>query len=150
MKTLKIGRKKDHRELTERNLLTSLVLYEKITTTKAKSQLLAPRFDKLMSLARKSDNNAKRAVAGILLDKKATLKVFDILVPRYSKMNSGLTNKVALGNRKGDNSKMIRIILRKSEAEIKEKVEVKKEDASAKKSAKKMIKGSENESKKSK
>lgn len=107
----KLGRKKDHRELMQRNLLTSLVLYEKIVTTRSKAKLLSSSFDRLINKAKKNDCNAKTVVNSILLDKNASSKVFDILIKRYSKRTSGLTSIIKLSARKGDNSEIYQIIL---------------------------------------
>jgi len=118
--TKKLSRKKDHRELMQRNLLTSLVLYEKIVTTKPKAKQLSSLFDRLISKAKDNDSNAKRNVNSILLDKKASAKVFDILIQRYSKRTSGLTSIANLSPRKGDNSEICQIILldRKAKSDL--------------------------------
>ena len=107
----KLGRKKDHREHMGRNLLTSLVLYEKIDTTKSKAKETASSFDRLITVARKNDLKAKKSVSNILFDNKSVAKVFEILVPRYKNRTSGYSSMFILSNRKGDNSVMCRLEL---------------------------------------
>lgn len=107
----KLGRKKDHREHMERNLLTSLVLYEKIDTTKSKAKEISASFDRLITSAKKNDLNAKKQIASILFDGKSKDKVFEVLVPRYKNRNSGYTSMFVLSKRKGDNSTVCRIEL---------------------------------------
>lgn len=125
----KFGRKKDHREHMERNLLTSLVLYEKIDTTKAKAKDISSSFDKLMTCAKKNDLSAKNKVNSILFDNKASAKMFEVLVPRYKNRNSGYTSIAVLSNRKGDNSVVCRLELLDKKPLAVKKTESKSEDA---------------------
>ena len=87
-----------------RNLLTSLVLYESLKTTKPKLKEIISKFDHLISIAKPNDNFAKIKAGKILLDPKAKKKLFDILVPRYKNRASGFINYAKISNRKGDNS----------------------------------------------
>jgi len=105
----KLARKKDNRELMVRNLVTSLVLYESIKTTRAKAKVLKSEFDKIITRAKKNDLSAKRYVAGYILNKNAYKKMFEVIVPRYQKRNSGYTRTLAISNRLGDNSEMMLI-----------------------------------------
>jgi len=105
----KLARKKDNRELLVRNLVTSLVLYESIKTTRAKAKVLKSEFDKIITRAKKNDLSAKRYVAGYILNKNAYKKMFEVIVPRYQKRNSGYTRTLAISNRLGDNSEMMLI-----------------------------------------
>ncbi len=105
----KLGRKKDNRELMVRNLVTSLVLYESIQTTKAKAKVLKSEFDKIMTRAKKNDLPAKRFVAGYMLDKNAYKKTFEVLVPRFKNRNSGFTRTLSISSRLGDNAEMMLI-----------------------------------------
>lgn len=107
----KLGRKKDHRELMMRNLLTSLVLYEKINTTKAKAKELSSYFDRMITEAKKNDLVAKKRLNSLLFDSKSVAKVFEVLVPRYKNRISGYTSLAIISNRKGDNSSICRLEL---------------------------------------
>jgi ribosomal protein L17 len=49
-----------------RNLVTSLVLHDRITTTLPKAKEAQPLADKLITLAKKGTPSAKRQAAGIL------------------------------------------------------------------------------------
>ena len=107
----KLSRKKDNRELLVRNLVTSLLLYESIKTTKAKSKVLKSEIDKLITRAKKNDLEAKRYVSGYLLDKNAYKKMFEVIVPRYELRSSGYTSVISYSNRLGDNSKIMLVEL---------------------------------------
>jgi large subunit ribosomal protein L17 len=109
--TRKLGRKKDHREHMKQNLLTSLVLYEKLETTKSKAKELSSSFDRLITVAKKNDLTAKKSINALLFDKKSAAKVFEILVPRYKNRDSGYTSMVIVSRRKGDNSAICRLEL---------------------------------------
>lgn len=128
-----LSRKADHRRLMVRNILTSLVLYEKVDTTKAKSKVLKSQFDRLIARNKKADLAVRRNLEGILLDKNAVKKVIEELIPRYADRKSGFTRSYHLKNRPGDNSQMIRVelidkkIFVAKEEGMTEKVEDKKE-----------------------
>ena len=95
----------------QRNLLTSLVLYEKLNTTKSKAKELSSSFDRLITTAKKNDLSAKKKISSLLFDKKSAAKVFEVLVPRYKDRNSGYTSMASVSTRKGDNSTICRLEL---------------------------------------
>ena len=55
-----LDRKKSPREALLRNLATSVVLYEKVRTTRAKAKAVAPLVEKYITLAKKGDLAARR------------------------------------------------------------------------------------------
>jgi len=103
----KLSRKKDNRELMVRNLLTSIILYESVKTTKAKSKVLKPEIDKLITRAKKNNLEARRYISGYLLDKKAYEKMFEVIVPMYKNRKSGFSRAISLTNRVGDNAEIV-------------------------------------------
>lgn len=98
----KLSRKSDNRNHLYRNLATSLVLYEKIETTEAKSKDLKKIIDSLISTAKKNDLSARRAVLAYLFDKNAVDKMFEVIVPRYADISGGYASIHKLSYRKGD------------------------------------------------
>ena len=56
----KLGRTMAHREMMMRNLVTSLVLYEKIITTATKAKELRSVAEKMVTLAKREDLHARR------------------------------------------------------------------------------------------
>jgi large subunit ribosomal protein L17 len=107
----KLSRKTDHRDHLLRNLLTSLVLYEKVDTTKSKSKILKSNFDRLIARNKKADLTARRSLFQILYDKKAVLKVIEELIPRYKTRNGGYVRSYNLKARVGDSAPMTRLEL---------------------------------------
>lgn len=111
MITSKLGRKKEHRERTLRNLATSLFLYEKLTTTVAKAKTLGPIAERLITTARADTLAARRSLKATLLDQNAVSKLFDDLSNRQANRTSGFIRITKLGNRAGDGAPMAQIEL---------------------------------------
>lgn len=107
----KLGRKKEHRERTLRNLATSLVLYEKVRTTEAKAKTLAPIAERLISTALKGTLDARRQAKAFLFDSNAVSKLFEDLATRQGKRNSGFTRITKLPARPGDGAPMAMVEL---------------------------------------
>ncbi|MFA5270204.1 MAG: 50S ribosomal protein L17 [Patescibacteria group bacterium] len=106
----KIGRVKKKRESLLTNLVLSLILYEKVSTTLAKAKLALPILERLTHRA-KTDNLQtkqylmKRLFSNQLLVRKLTKEI----APRYTKKTGGYLRIVKLQSRPGDRAKMARI-----------------------------------------
>ncbi len=111
----KFGRKKDHRELMLANLVTSLVLYENIKTTKAKAKETSSMLDKVITLAKSGTLANRRYLISYLTDKNAVKKLYENIVIRFKKRNSGFCKIYKLGHRVGDGAPMVIIRLIKEE-----------------------------------
>jgi len=111
MHTAKLGRKKEHRERTLRNALTSFVLYETITTTEAKAKALRPQAERLLSRTASNDLTARRYTKEILFDMNAVAKIFEDINPRREGRTSGLVRLTRLPFRPGDGAVMMRMDL---------------------------------------
>ena len=92
-----------------RNLVTSLVLYEKIITTAAKAKELRRVAERLVTLAKRGDLHARRQTAEVLNDEKAVKKLFDSLGGRYQERNGGYTRITKLDYRMGDGAPLAAI-----------------------------------------
>lgn len=103
---IKLSRKKDHRNHLVRNLVTSLILYESIKTTKAKAKETQKRFEKLFFKAKNNSLINRRYCRGYLYDKNAYMKLYDVLIPRYKSIKSGISTLRKYGYRDGDGSDM--------------------------------------------
>lgn len=120
----KLARKSDHRKLMLRNLLTSLVIFEEITTTRAKGKEVKSQFDKLVNIGKLNNLSARRRLLGLLLHKNAVNKVFEDLAKRYKDRKSGYVRSFLISNRHGDNSPMMLLQLIKDKKTIhKESIE---------------------------
>lgn len=87
-----------------RNMVTSLLNHEKITTTDAKAKELRSIAEKMITLGKRGDLHAMRQAASYIRDKKVVTKLFTAIAPRYQDRPGGYTRIVKLGIRPGDNA----------------------------------------------
>jgi large subunit ribosomal protein L17 len=113
--------------MMERNLVTSLLLYESIRTTQKRAKVIQPIVDKLITAARtKPAALAIRHINAVVTDRNASRKIMEVLKDRYSKRTSGLTRMVPVGARKGDGAKIVDLMMMDMDI-VTEKKEDKKE-----------------------
>ncbi len=105
----KLGRTTAHREMMMRNLVTSLLLYEKIITTAAKAKELRSVAEKMVTLAKREDLSARRQAAEVVNDDKALRKLFETLGARYRDRSGGYTRITKLDYRMGDGAPLAAI-----------------------------------------
>ena len=106
-----LDRKKAPREMMLRNLASSVVMYEKVTTTQTKAKAVRPLVEKIITLAKVGGLTARRRIIELLPQKLATKKLMDVLGERYKKREGGYTRIVKLGTRQGDGADVARIEL---------------------------------------
>ena len=95
-----------------RNLATSIILYEKVKTTKGRAVKVKSVLEKIITMAKASTHyNAVRSLNGYLLDTKASEKMMQELLTRYKDRNSGFLRVTHLGHRAGDAAEMVQIEL---------------------------------------
>lgn len=108
----RLKQKPAHARMIKRNLITSLLLYESVRTTKSRAKAIAPMVDRLIRNAKKQlPHNAIRSLNAVVTDKNACRKVMEVLVKRYEKRSSGLTRIKAVGARTGDGASLVDISL---------------------------------------
>jgi len=106
-----------HQRLLMANMAASLFAAEGITTTEAKAKALRPIAEKLITKAKKAQEDSPlrvhriRQIQGYLGDKEMTAKLVNEVAPRYNTRNGGYTRILKLGNRQGDAAPMARIEL---------------------------------------
>lgn len=115
----KLGRNTSHRRALLRNLVTSLMEHERITTTVTKAKALRPWAEKMIGLGKAETLHARRQAAAFLQTPASVKKVFDTLSPRFSSRNGGYLRITRLGPRLGDGADMAMVELVGSE--LKEK-----------------------------
>jgi large subunit ribosomal protein L17 len=106
-----LGREKAPRELMLRNLASSIILYEKVKTTKAKAQAVRPLVEKMITLAKVGDLTARRGLISVLLQKNAVKKSMEVFGERYKDRQGGYTRVIKLGARPGDGAEMVQVEL---------------------------------------
>lgn len=100
----KLGRNTSHRRALLRNLVTSLVLEERIETTVPKAKAMRPLAERMVTLGKRGSLHARRQAASYLLDAQAVAKLFDQLAARFGDRAGGYTRIVKTGFRHGDNA----------------------------------------------
>lgn len=102
----KLGRPTAHRKALLNNLVTSLILNNRIETTLPKAKELRVLADKMITIAKKNTIHARRQAMLYLKDRSAVQKLFTTLVDRYRERRGGYTRIMKLGHRHGDNAVM--------------------------------------------
>jgi large subunit ribosomal protein L17 len=98
----KLSRKTEHRRALLRNLVTSLIIEERIETTVAKAKAARDVAEHIITLGKRGDLHARRQAASYFLASAAVPKLFDDVAKRYTSRAGGYTRIVHTGWRKGD------------------------------------------------
>lgn len=119
----KLGRNTEHRRALLRNLVTSLIMEERVETTVTKAKAMRPHVEKMITLGKKGDVSARRQAAAYLMTPDAVDKLFASISPRFGDREGGYTRIVLTGFRKGDGGEKAFIEILGSEKTIDEKRE---------------------------
>src|SRR5215470_14198355 len=129
--TKKLGRNTSHRRALLRNLVTSLMMEERIETTPAKAKAMRPHVEKMITLGKRGDVAARRLALGYLMTRESVDRLFDTVAPRFGDRNGGYLRIIHKGWRTGDGAETCFIELVGSEKYIEAK-RAKRADARAK------------------
>jgi large subunit ribosomal protein L17 len=99
------------RDALLRNLVTSVVLEERVTTTVTKAKAAKPLVDRMITLAKRDTLHTRRQAASFLMTPEAVKKLFDKLGPKFGQRAGGYTRIVHLGPRRGDGAEMVKLEL---------------------------------------
>lgn len=125
----KLNRKTADRLALLRNLAADVIIHERIETTEAKAKELRSSVERMITLGKRGDLNARREAARFLYNKRiqdgelvatnkqqskderedteTTLnKLFGELAERYEERQGGYTRVLKLGPRRGDGTNM--------------------------------------------
>jgi large subunit ribosomal protein L17 len=105
-KRRKLGRDTGERRALFRDLVSALILHERIETTDAKAKETKKIADSLISTALANDINARRQVRRFLTDPKVVKRLFAHVVPRYRAGRGGYTRVLKTRTRRGDAARM--------------------------------------------
>lgn len=117
----KLGRTSSHRKGMLFNLATSLLRYERITTTLPKAKEVRRVVEKLISKAKKDTLASRREAGKVIRDKEVLKKLFSQIGPKFKGRSGGYTRVLRLGQRKGDNASLALIELVEKVAPVVEK-----------------------------
>lgn len=117
----KLGMRTSHREAMLRNMVTSLLEYESITTTDARAKALRSLADKMITLGKRGDLHARRQVLSVVRSKKVAQTLFDEIAPRFANREGGYVRVIKKGFRQGDHAalSLVELVEKKPETEKK-------------------------------
>jgi len=110
----------DFQQTTLRNQLTSLILYEAITTTTPNSKRLVPFADHFLHSIKKADLGAFKLAHSTILDKNAVKKLFEEILPRYDLTATNYVRSIKTSPRRGDNAPQSTVMLIKGPVSTKD------------------------------
>ncbi|MXP62826.1 50S ribosomal protein L17 [Roseomonas sp. M0104] len=102
----KLGVTSAHRSAMLRNMATSLLKHEQITTTLPKAKELRPYVERIITLGKRGDLHARRQAYAQIMDKKVVDKLFTTIAERYKARQGGYTRVLKAGIRYGDAADM--------------------------------------------
>ena len=120
----KLGLVTEHRIAMLRNMSTSLLRHEHLTTTLARAKELRPFVERLITVAKRglADGaspiktlNARRLVMKDLQDREVVTKLFDTIAPRFQGRAGGYSRLLRVGYRRGDGAETAQVELVGSE-----------------------------------
>jgi large subunit ribosomal protein L17 len=130
----KLGRNASHRRALLRNLVTSVIVEDRVETTVAKAKAVRPLIEKMITLGKNGDLHSRRQALSFLMTDKSVERLFDTVAPRYGDRAGGYLRIVRTGFRKGDGGEKAFIELLGAEKQLDAKRQ-KREDIKAKKRA---------------
>ncbi len=130
----KLNRSTSHRRAMFRNIVTSLLQYERIVTTNAKSKEVGRLTEKMITLGKRGDLHARRQAISFIKSNEVVKKLFSVLAERYRDRDGGYTRVLKLEPRSGDNAPMamVELVDRPIEAKQEKESKTKKKETKAK------------------
>jgi len=119
----KLGRNTSHRRALLRNLVTSIIINDRIHTTVTKAKAARPLVERMITLGKNGSVHARRQALAYLMTPDSVDRLFSTVAPRYAERNGGYSRIVRTGPRKGDAGEMAYIELLGAEAELNEKAQ---------------------------
>jgi large subunit ribosomal protein L17 len=106
-KTVKLGRKSEHRNALLANLAISLIKHKRVKTTLAKAKATRPLAEKLVTLGKKGGLHHRRlALSKLMGNTQAVSILFKEVAPKFQDRAGGYTRILKLGQRPSDASQM--------------------------------------------
>jgi large subunit ribosomal protein L17 len=104
----KLSRDSAHRKALMMNLSREVIDHERIQTSEAKAKAVKPELERLITLAKRGDQHARRqAMSRLGQDKFIVYKLFEEIAPRYADRPGGYTRILKLGPRRSDSTEMV-------------------------------------------
>ncbi|MCX6909833.1 MAG: 50S ribosomal protein L17 [Verrucomicrobia bacterium] len=105
-RTIKLGRKSEHRNAMLANLVASLVLHGRVRTTLEKAKAARRLADRVITFGKKGTLHHRRLAIAALRQKDVVAKLFKDVAPQFQGRNGGYTRIIKLNQRIGDSAKL--------------------------------------------
>ena len=129
-KRTRFGRQSTHRYATLVSLTRSLLLHQRIKTTRVKAKEARKFAEKIITAAKTDSLAARRNVFSVLRDDGLVRKLFTEIAPLFKSRNGGYTRIIPYNFRKGDGASVVILELtEKKVEEVKPKKSKKKADS---------------------
>ena len=102
-----LSRKSSQRKALMRSMVTSLLKYERIETTKAKALEVRKMAEKLITRSKVDSVHNRRVASRYIYDEAVVNKLFKEIGPLFTERNGGYTRILKTGNRLGDAAEMV-------------------------------------------
>ena len=108
----KLNRRSDQRKAMLRDLVTQLIIHERIETTVTKAKEIRRLVEKMVTLGKQNTLASRRRAAQFVRfleadeNQNAIQKLFNDIAPRYQNREGGYTRIYRVGPRRGDATEM--------------------------------------------
>jgi len=106
MANRKLNVTSSHRAAMFRNMATSLLKHEQITTTLPKAKELRPYVERIITLGKRGGLHARRQAYSVIMDETVVDKLFTTIADRYKTRRGGYCRVLRAGFRYGDAAAM--------------------------------------------
>eukprot|EP00873_Tetraselmis_striata_P022314 jgi/Tetstr1/442578/TSEL_030675.t1 len=112
VKKARLGRPADQRKALLRGLVTDVIKYGSITTTKPRAKAMRKHVDHMIQLSKDGSLHARRQALAFIYDKEVVQTLFEEAPARYAERNGGYCRVINEPvRRRGDNAPMATIEL---------------------------------------
>ncbi len=104
----KLGTDASHTKAIKRNLAAALLANDRIKTTMPRAKEIRGEVERVITWAKRGDIHSRRLAIAKIGDKEIVREVFEkVAQGMFEGRNGGYTRIMRLGNRKGDNARMV-------------------------------------------
>ena len=101
-RTAKLGRTSEHRNAMLANLVCSLIIHRRVTTTLAKAKAARSVAEKMVTLGKSGTVHDRRLAVARLHQEEAAKILFQEIAPAFKERHGGYTRILRLNQRNGD------------------------------------------------
>jgi len=102
-----LGRFSSFRKATIKSIVISVLVHQRIVTTKVKAKSARRAVDRVITLGKKDSLSARRRAFSLLCDHKLVKTLFDQIAPIFTNRTGGYTRIIPYRYQRGDNAQMV-------------------------------------------